>query len=257
MTAKSARFARAAVPGGFAPLDSGLLVPVAYLPDVVRAQPGGGNVVIPGLAASIDIVPTSPAAADDEFDVTDTSPPMTGWTTLGSLAALDINSTAKSHLYMESTQTALRIDGIYKACPTLPFTVTAKLSEVLHGTNYQTAGIFVGEATPGKMLTCDFVYNGGVTTVERMSFTNPTTYGSLVVSTPVGSASAPNSIYLRLVVASSTVITPQFSFGGHIWRTLVGSYDPSFTVGSVGLFLNTEGGSATDARALFDWIRFT
>jgi hypothetical protein len=63
-------------------------------------------------------------------------------------------------------------------------------------------------------------------------------------------------VFLRIVVTSSTDVTYQFSIGGTIWRSVVTSRNPGFTVGAAGLFVNPQNAS-NDVEATFDWIRFT
>lgn len=215
--------------------------------DGVSVASGAGAVIIPGLAASADI--RVAGVNDDEFDVTDTSDPMTGWTTLGVPSAHDINSTRKSHYYVASSVAASALTGIYKACPAMPFTVTCKVSDFVMTTNSSyRAGLLIAEANAntGKLVTCG-ISNQGV--VINTVWTNRTTFSS-----NPSSMSTYNVNYYRLVVASSTVVTGYFSIGGVIWSPIGAAFNPGFTVASVGLCINplsilTEG--------LFDWIRFS
>lgn len=211
------------------------------------------EVVIPGLAGSPDI--RVAATDDDEFDSTDTSDPMAGWTTLGSPTSHNTNSTAKSHYYVSKTATAgPATHGIYKAkSPT--FTVTAKLADMTLNGNDNCAGIFVGEASPGKMLIAGVYYNSGVSTKRQILgqiWTNPTTYSS-TVATIDGPHEPP--IYLRAVVTASTNISTYYSVNGFVWRTIASATNPSFTVGSAGLYM-LQNNASYDMEALFDWVRF-
>ncbi len=222
--------------------------------DAVSVASGAGSIIIPGLAASPDI--RVAGASDDEFDSTDTSDPMTGWTTLGAPTAHNINSTAKSHYYVSKDATAGPAQhGIYKAI-SVPFTVTCKITDMTLNGNDNCAGVFVGEASPGKMLQTSLVYNSGVNTrrkVQCQKWTNPTTWSSTTAAID-GNFDVP--IYLRMVVASSTDISAYYSVGGHVWRTIVVSNNPSFTVESVGLFM-LQNNASYNMKAVFDWVRIS
>jgi len=209
------------------------------------------EIVIPGLAASADI--RVAGANDDEFDTTDTSDPMTGWTTLGAPTAHDMNSTAKSHYYVKQAATAgTSWTGIYKANPSTPFTVIAKLADASPNANYNGAGLFIGESTPGKMSVLE-----GVAIADRRArienFTNPTTYASTTGGTPVY-INVP--VYLKIIATSSTSVAYYISKGGHVWTLLATAYNPGFTIGSVGLCVKSEH-ATVGIEATFDWIRFT
>jgi hypothetical protein len=223
--------------------------------DAILGQAGGNGATIPGLSGSPDIKPTSAGSGDDEFDTTDTTDPITGWTTLGTLDGLNTNSTVKSHLYLKKSATAsTRIDGIYKA-KSPAFTVTAKVSDHTVRATFSRVGIFIGEATPGKIETMGFVWANTTMQAEVLAMTNPTTFSSTVSGTDVRVA-LQVPVFLRVVVTSSTDVTYQFSIGGTMWRSVVTSRNPGFTVGSAGLFVNPQNAS-NDVEATFDWIRFT
>lgn len=212
------------------------------------------EIVIPGLAGSADIA--AGGGSDDEFDTTDTSDPMTGWTTIGSPSTHDINSTALSHYYVKAPASDNNLHGIYKACPSIPFTMTAKLTDAALAANFNYAGIAIAEGTPGKYELLGIAH--ATTTFSNVgrglnheAWTNRTTYGS-TVATKQG-FDAP--IYLRIVVTSSSNVTFQYSMNGKLWRTLTSARNPGFTVGSVALFVSSQ--NASQAEAIFDWVRFT
>lgn len=225
--------------------------------DAIVGASGTGGAIIPGLVGSPDV--RVAGTNDDEFDTTDTSDPMTGWTTLGTPTAHDINNTVKSHYYLQKSAASGDVAyGIYKACPTIPFTMTAKLAAANITANFNSAGIFVAEAAPGKLLTFAMVHNSSAFgTAPNIGahvdlWTNRTTYGSNV--TTKQGPDAP--IYLRIVVTSSSNIAFYYSKDGMVWRLLQSGYNPSFTVGAVGLHVNANNASA-GVEALYDWVRFT
>lgn len=204
------------------------------------------EIVIPGVAVA-DRVPASPGADDDEFDTTDSSDPMTGWTTLGS-PTHDMNSTVASHYYVTSTAGSVALQGIYKA-KSPAFTVTCKLTEWTYKTGTPTRfGMFIAEAAPGKLESI----SADVAKIAIDAWTNRTTFSSQPAA--VAPSMNPGPIYLRIVVASSTDVSYYWSRSGHIWNTVAANRNPGFTVGAVGLFVNPE---ASGATAIFDWIRFT
>lgn len=220
------------------------------------------EIVIPGLAGSPDVMPASPDADDDEFDTTDTSDPMAGWTTLGTLDGLNINSHTLSHLYLKKNATSsTRVDGIYKA-RTPPFTVTARLSAHTIRADYSRAGIFIGAASPGDIETIAYIHvsNSSAYQGEVLDMASPTSYTATIAASSLVLINYTYGrwlpVYLRIVVASSTDVTYQISLDGVFWSSVVANRNPGFTVGSAGLFLNPQNAS-TDVEAVFDWIRFT
>jgi hypothetical protein len=226
--------------------------PTAGSADAITGQSGIGGARISGIQGSPDI--TVAGTNDDEFDTTDSSDPMTGWTTLGTPTSHDINSTVKSHYYVRQAATAtLGIVGIYKAIPAVPFTVTCKLSDADIQTNFNLAGLFVAEASPGKIEALEFLHTSTGIGYGVDAYTNRTTFSSTPVAFTVG-YDAP--IYLRCIVTTTTSIGWYVSRGGLIWRKLVSGRNPGFTVGAVGLQVASQS-ATTDGEAVFDWIRFT
>jgi len=218
--------------------------------DAILGQVGLGGAIIPGLQASLDIQVAG--TNDDEFDTTDTSDPLTGWTTIQTPTAHDINSTKKSNYYLKRTSSgaSIYVCGIYKASPSLPFTVTARLDGVIQDGNAR-AGLMVGEGTPGKMLSLTWdgaQVNDGLYHVD--TWTNPTTYGSSLAT-----YTRYNSPYFRMICTSSTAVQIQHSRDGYIWFNAGTSINPGFTIASAGLIINQ--GSSTTAYLTCDWIRFT
>lgn len=208
------------------------------------------EIVIPGMAGSADIA--SGGGADDEFDQNTSGTP-SGWTAFNSPDTVNTNA-VRSHLYIKANAASGdNIKAIYKACPTIPFTVTCKMSDYFIKANYTGAGLILLDSTPTKLLTL-----GAATNVnERFggtNWTNKTTVsggaGTDYVCTPW-----PNA-YLRFVVNSSSNVDLYVSRGGRVWRSLGTAFNPGFTVANVGLYVNSN--NASDAgEAYFDWIRFT
>ena len=210
-----------------------------------------GDVEIPGLAGSGDRVPASPDADDDEFDTTDTSDPMTGWTTLGTPTAHDINSTKRSHYYVKKAAGSISLVGIYKAMSP-PFTVTACLSSWIMAEGNARAGVFVAVASPGKIVEIGRGSDDGATLYVDI-WSSPTAFSSVHGST----AARSRYRYLRLVAASSTDLSALASQDGVLWEPIgTQNFNPSMTIGAAGLLID-PGASGIATEATFDWIRFS
>jgi hypothetical protein len=191
---------------------------------------------------------------DDEFNTTDVSDPMTGWTTLGTPTSHTINSTVKGHYYVRQAATAtLGLVGIYKAIPATPFTVTCKISDADLQSNFNLAGLFVAEASPGKIEQLEVIRSNSGIGPGVDNYTNRTTLNN----TPVAQVVGPDTpIYFRCVVTTTTSIGWYISRNGMVWRQLITGRNPGFTVGSVGVAVAAQS-ATTDGEAAFDWVRFT
>lgn len=205
--------------------------------------------------------PLTKGALFDGFDTTDTSDPITGWTTLGSgdISAHDTNSAAKSHYHIKKTVTSGGLVGIYKSwSPSAGKAVSCRISdEVIRNTN-NVVGMFIAEASPGKIMT--FMQGNYAAVLDRRllsyDYTNRTTFaaengaGGLTTGAPY---SLP--LCLKMIWVSSTEIRLQFSQGGMGWINYFDSpwFDPGFTVGAAGLFVDTNA-SGTDVEGFFDWF---
>jgi hypothetical protein len=220
--------------------------------DYVSGPASSGQIIIPGLYGSPDI--RVAGTNDDEFDTTDTSDPMTGWTTLGTPTAHDINSTVKSHYRVRQAATSsVGLVGIYKAIPSTPFTVTCKLTDWLERGDFNQAGLFIAEAAPGKIETLAMKHSGSPGGLAIDTYTNRTTYATTPQNLTVYMTAG---AYLRCVVTTTTSISWYYSFNGLVWRPILTGRNPGFTVGNAGLYCGSVN-ATYDAEALFDWIRFT
>jgi len=227
--------------------------------DAVTAQSGAGGVIWHGIQASADQPPASPNGSDDEFDTTDTSDPMTGWTTLQTPTTHDINSTFKSHYYVKksaSNATTANV-GIYKAwSPSGGSTVSCRMSDAVQsGVSFMRAGgLFIGESPPGKMMFLTIVQDGSGPRPAVISQSAPGTF----ISTPgtFGNIGYYLPIVFRIVYTSSTSISYYFSQWGRLWTPVLLAHNPGFTVGVAGLCIDPANASQ-DGEAMFDWIMFT
>lgn len=231
---------------------------------LLLAAGGGGSLIItlpgttiPGLAASPDQVPASPSADDEEFDAA-----LSGsWTVAGTGATADANSTATSHLYISAPATAsVRNIYAYKVIPSMPFTAIAKMVDTTARIANHEVGLFLGEASPGKMETI-VLRDAGSSDMDLgvQIWTNPTTYASnaIVLPTTPGYGLHP-PLYFKLAVTSSSSVRYYFSFGGLVWTEITsGARNPGFTIGSIGMVNYAGTGNVFGVATLWDFLRFS
>jgi hypothetical protein len=200
---------------------------------------------------------------DDEFDITDITDPMIGWTTMGTVTSHNINSAAKSMYYMNLAAAGNLVNGIVKTCPTIPFTVTMKLDSARMASNYGMAGLILAASASGALTifgpNFDTSGAGGQRAIIVMKCSNPATfvsiqhYYAMIWGTGAG---LDQPIYLRIIVTSSSNVTYQYSRDGRMFTTIFAASNPGFTIGVVGIGGRPH--NATDLTELWsDWIRFT
>jgi hypothetical protein len=226
--------------------------------DAVLAQSGSSGIRLPGLSASADAPPASANAADDEFDTTDTSDPMTGWTTLQTPTAHDINSTAKSHYRVQKTavNAATGHVGIYKAwTPAANDTITWKCTDSVSARVSFQRGflVWVSEAAPGKMAVFGIADAGSGPQLLVMNYTAPGTFGSTSI-TLGGSHSLNGPLWLRVKYVSSTSLSWYWSLNGYLFTPALTAHNPGFTIGAFGMGVDTQN-ATVDGEAIFDWVR--
>lgn len=218
----------------------------AALQELGAAGGGGGGGAADDPIADVFGTPTTAY----EFDAA-----LSGWTNLGTATAQDADTTVPGHYYVNKAATgSVALTGIYRASPSMPFTVIAKVSDVIaHADNYCRAGsLFVGEATPGKITAVEIVHNSDWYATHS-GYTNPTTFGATVgTDHPLKAFAVP--VYLGIVANSSTDVDLWYSFGGRVWRKRTDAHNPSLTVGSFGVYVDPESASYAIAAA-FDFIR--
>jgi hypothetical protein len=215
--------------------------------DVVQVHSGHGSIVIPGLAGSPDIVPGSPSAYDNEFDAA-----LSGWTTLGSLDTNEAN-VIPSHLNIRKSTSGDRYDGIYKAAPSTPFTMTAKLTEYRHAELYAGAGLMVLDATPSNLFAFGPHANAAMYYADMVKM-QATVGGGRGTFSDAEGFSIPK--YIRMIVTHHDDVTCQQSENGYLWHTVHANAATNLAdVTYFGFYLWTY--IAVPAEAVIDWIRFT
>jgi len=189
---------------------------------------------------SPDTVPASPHADDDEFDA------LSGWTTLGSLDTLNVTD-FDGFLHMRKNTSGDRYDGIYKASPSVPYTVTMKVADRLWGSNYQFVGLMILDATPAKL----FAFGVQIPSATA-SWQKANVGGARSSFSDVGYGQ--RARYIRLVVTSGSDVTTELSVDGFLWETIHANIDSGLTPTKVGIVLWTYSAVADDA--VIDYIRF-
>ncbi len=223
--------------------------------DVVQVASGAGSVTIPGILVP-DRVPASPNAKDDEFDA------LSGWTTLGTLDTSNVTD-YKSHYHIKRASSAANVDGIYKAGPSVPYTVTAKIDATnidSSSAGHRSLGILLADTTPTALLTIDYNFAGGNFSISARKWTNRTSFSSSLSDVTGWTSSAqavtPMPLYIRALVTSSTSVTVSYSLDGYIFHTTA-TVNPGITFVNVGVCVSdpTDSGGNT-VEGILDWIRF-
>ena len=192
-------------------------------------------------------------AADTAFEF-DTSS-LTGLTALGTATAEDADTTIDGHYYVTKAATSSpALTGRYLTAPSTPFTVITKVTDhTLLALNFERiGGLFVSEATPGVIEAVHVVHNGDWT-VSHVRYTNPTTF-SATIGTDLLAKNLMLPLYYGIVVNSTTDVDFWYSFGGRIWKKRTDAYNPSITIGSVGVCVDPENATHGVSGA-FDFIR--
>ncbi len=214
--------------------DSGEALGVRWATDAT----GGGGADDP--VADVFGTPTTAF----EFDTTS----LTGLTAYSPTPdVVDIDTTIPGHLYIKDNASGVARCGYYASAPSAPFTAICKISDGNVRSDYHQIGLAIGQATPGTMNSIQW------STAARKVETE--------VQTPTGFTSAlanalsdiQTPLYLAILVNSSTDVDFLYSYGGRIWAYLTEARNPSFTIGSVGVWFasnNTNGGAAA-----FDFLR--
>jgi hypothetical protein len=193
-------------------------------------------------------VPGSPSAYDEEFDAA-----LSGWTMLGSPGTFDTSS-VKSHLHLAvSAPGAFQVHGGYKACPSFPFTVTARLTDYRNDANYQHHALMLTDSTPTKLFTWGPVFQSSEGTPEMIALNwNSRTSRGPGIEYP-GTRQLPG--YIAMVVNSSTSVDLWFSLRGLVWVQQAAAWNPGFTVANVGIAVTGNDGDVA-CDMVVDWLRF-
>lgn len=182
---------------------------------------------------------------------------LAGWTQLGTLDTSNV--TDVPGLWHAIRACSSEIDGIYQAVPSTPFTIMVKVAAYGFpgGATHPSIGIMLLDATPTAIREFSFNLAGGSTwSVSLRRYTNRTSFSSsvdVVTGYPLAT-----SIYLRLLVTSSSSVTFSYSWDNLIWVTpaQLTAIDPTLTPAYVGLLLS-DPVSASAPEVFFDEPVFT
>ena len=212
---------------------------------VLKRVNSSGTVVAVGASGSSlwspDDIPASPHASDQEFNAT-----LSGWSTLGSLDTSEANVIPSHVRLVKSSGTGDGFHGIYRACPSTPFTMTTHLRDWDSKLPYKGCGLMLLDAGPAKI----FAFGPASEYQPGVSWMKANVGGARGSYNSVGST--PRSFY-RMIVTSGSDVVLQYSTNGVVWETAYASMDSSLTPAYFGLFVWPYNQTV---EAVFDWIRF-
>lgn len=186
-------------------------------------------------------------AADSAYEFSTSTSGLTSLSTTPDV--MDSDTTVPDALFIRDNASGISICGAYAAA-TPPFTVITKLLDTTVRADYNYAGLFVGEATPGKMRMV-FIRQAA-RQVGTLGTNNPTGSGIAdITANAADDVSLP--AYFAIVVNSSTDIDFAFSHNGYVWILVTDAHNPSATIGSAGVAI--ESVNANGVSAAFDYLR--
>lgn len=209
------------------------------------------TIEIPRLSGSLDVATpiTGNGALSDDFDQNTSGAP-SGWTAMNAPTVLDTNDVL-SHLHVKLTGSANLCAGAYKslAGAAYPLTITARISDMLQGTNSQLAGIFVSPVLPGVAGTAVGVLCASGGNVQNGSINMAT--GAYTGTTNGITFDMP--LWLRLVLSANNAVQASGSRGGAGFFNCGSNMTPSAGVAYL-LAIVCPQGAATGAEAFFDYV---
>lgn len=118
------------------------------------------KIVIPSMLSNPNI--RVAGTNDDEFDQHGAGTP-SGWTTFGSDSPVADTNTAYSMLHMTCNSAgSTHINGIYKAAPSIPYTVTCHVADWNSYANFIKSGLVILDGTStGKAVMVGLTWNSG------------------------------------------------------------------------------------------------
>lgn len=179
---------------------------------------------------------------------------LSGLTAMGTPTTENANTTIPDAYYIAQTAAAgVSWKGRYISVTT-PFTAITFVKSFAGYTQFNGAGLMVGEATPGAFYVfgprCSGVHDARI---QLSSWTSPTGTGS-DLGTALGPTGGYIPVYLAVVASSSDDVDFYCSFNGYSWTRFVLNRDPAYTVGATGICLAAESGT-TGASAGFEYLR--
>lgn len=200
---------------------------------------GSPGTWLPAATKNSPDLPPAGLTYDYEFNATTTSLP-SGWSWYNQGAATYSESLGGGVINCPNNATP-SIRGIYKAMPSAPFTVTAKLKSAGSSASNANTGILFTDTT-GAMLFG--TAGGNASNIRALTcdhYTNATTYQASVAGG--GPTSIADPQYIQVVYTSNTNVSYFVSSDGLNWFTpaaginLTSLY--SFTPTQIGIFANS------------------
>lgn len=219
-----------------------------------------GDVLLPAFSIDPDQVPRTPSPWDDEFE----GPLAGNWTNMdtGATFSYDVNKTVPSALWLSAPHQGDNVGhsfGFYRPSPPIPFTVTAKIAgSTADMTQATDLMVFVGEATPGKFMAAQLDQDTPSVLVPGSAlWATPTSWTATTLLTGTPGYALDRPCFVRIIVASATSVTTQWSQTGLLWLTIRSAENPAFTIGSIGVAMHNGASGGTQMTGGFDWIRVT
>lgn len=214
------------------------------MPVAVIEEDGGGS-------PAVDSVQETFGAPDTAFEFDTTS--LAGLTALNSPTMEDADTTIPGHLYLRQAAAAgVTWRGRYVA-QAVPFTVITKVSAYAGSVTWNSAGLFVSDATPGGMHVFAMANYADHAISRRVTQWSDSVGGggSVIVQNPLQQV-VPT--YLMIVANSSDDLDFWYSSDGWAWTLIWNDLNPSYTVGACGLAISAEAASFGVAAG-FDYLR--
>lgn len=183
-------------------------------------------------------------AADTAYEF-DTSS-LSGLTALGTPDVENADTTIPGAYFVADNASGVAWCGRYATAPSAPFTAITHLLGANVVNNYNGAGIFIGQATPGNLDTIHWA--DAARYVQSAAWT---------ATTFVGSESHTSDhlypLYFAIRVNSGTDVDFLWSSNGYVWYEHVNARNPGYTIGSVGIAIVSQ--NTTRLGAAFDFLR--
>lgn len=144
------------------------------------------------------------------------------------------------------------------ASASAPCTLIVKLTDYVVRQQYHYAGAFIGESTPGKMVTVNVFSDSAVWDYRVLTLASP---GDAGPGAPTISTIRPYSpvfrgapVWFAIVAVSNTDISYYASHTGRVFFPVLLNHNNSMTVGSVGVTVAGYS-TAVPPQGAFDYIR--
>jgi hypothetical protein len=219
----------------------------AYIVGVASAGLSA-ETVIPGLRGSADIAGAAGGGITSEFDTGTTGLTwVDGTWASSSPAAENSNTTALSHVYVESTDTTERF-GTVAWAPAGAFDLRTKVSLfTTTGTGFHGVSIAIANSGGTSRAIIQLGYTTNIFQLQAFTYAS-STYTQRGSTLTIGT----HALYLRMVRDGSNNITFMYSQDGLAWITIA-TQSFTLTVASAGYRINST--SAASYGFFSDWIR--